>query len=534
MLPTLRRCAAASKIIKHCGWKEGPIDAATNALVNIRLNEHLNAFTNLQKEEVILSEAKKAQERAFKRELKHALDGRLIAIKDNIATIDLPTTCASYMLKDYQSPFDATVVERLRDKGAIVVGKTNMDEFGMGSHSTFSPFGPVSKPGTTPLESLAYSAGGSSGGSAAAVAAGMCDIALGTDTGGSVRLPASYCGLVGFKPSYGMLSRWGVVAYANSLDTVGIIANHSNDVKAVWKVLNFPDKLDPTCVETGTRMRVGRMIEDFHRVRRDTRKDGRFRIGVPMEYNVEEMAEGTRKLWDATLEYLAQWGCEIVPISLPHTRHALPAYYILAPAEASSNLARYDGIRYGTRHEQDRDGETLFAPTRAAGFGDEVRRRILLGTYSLSSEAMGNYFVQAQKVRRLVQKDFDSVFAMPNGLDCDGETKWEDRPWNSKGVDVIVCPTALGESPKLEDVNKMSQTERYAGDVLTVPASLAGLPAVSMPVSKKVGMQVIGQWGDEKGMWEVAVMLEKMRKGEVGAQLADEAEAALNGVERVD
>ncbi|KAF8541685.1 amidase signature domain-containing protein [Trichophaea hybrida] len=381
-------------------------------------------------------------------------------------------------------------------------GETIWMSFGMGSHSTFSIHGAVRKPGHLHMEAL--SAGGSSGGSAAAVAAGMCDMALGTDTGGSVRLPASYCSIIGFKPSYGLLSRWGVVAYANSLDTVGILGRSTVDVKNVFKHLNHHDPNDPTSIFQDTRRRVGKRLDDLHHLAAE-KTARRLRIGLPIEYNVAELTPQVRDVWERTLEYLAANDAEVVPISLPSTKAALPAYYILAPAEASSNLARYDGLRYGHRDPSDRSDKehTLFAPTRDTGFGDEVRQRILLGAYTLSSEAMGNYFLQAQRVRRLVQRDFDKVFAMPNCLLGDGM-------WKYDGVDAIVVPTALGESPMLEKVGEMDQVERYAGDVLTVPASMAGLPAVSVPVVEGIGMQVIAQWGDERGMWKVADMLEEL------------------------
>jgi aspartyl-tRNA(Asn)/glutamyl-tRNA(Gln) amidotransferase subunit A len=391
------------------------------------------------------------------------------------------------------------------------MGKTNMDEFGMGSHSLHSAFGPVERPRFPGREPL--SAGGSSGGSAAAVAAGMCHFALGTDTGGSVRLPASYCGIVGFKPSYGLLSRWGVIAYANSLDTVGIMTRRVWDAKEIFELLNHHDPKDPTSVSLRTRELTS---ETHHRNRRAISKRP-LRIGVPAEYNISQISPTVRAAWEKTLQHLEAQGAEIVDISLPHTRAALSAYYILAPAEASSNLARYDGLRYGYRSRKDRShptkGSILFGPTRKEAFGSEVRRRIIVGTYTLSSEAIGNYFLQAQRVRRLVRQDFENVFALPNPLlDRAKEVRVD-------GVDAVVVPAALTRPPTLKTAKAMSNVETYANDVLTVPASLAGVPSVSVPVvvdedGATAGMQVIAQWGDEETVWQVAQMVEDMEGGE--------------------
>ena len=291
-----------------------------------------------------------------------------------------------------------------------------------------------------------------------------------------------------------------------------------SSVLTAIEYLNLHDPNDPTSISQETRRRVGQRLDELHHLAA-SKTARRLRVGLPIEYNVAELTPQIRNIWERTLEYLAANDAEIVPISLPSTKVALPAYYILAPAEASSNLARYDGLRYGHRDPSDRSDKEhiLFAPTRDTGFGDEVRRRILLGAYTLSSEAMGNYFQQAQRVRRLVQRDFDRVFAMPNCLFGDGV-------WKYDGVDAIVVPTALGEPPQLEKVGEMDQVERYAGDVLTVPASMAGLPAVSVPVVEGVGMQVIAQWGDERGMWKVADMLEDLGRKE-GKQLRRELDA---------
>ncbi|KAF2190947.1 glutamyl-tRNA amidotransferase subunit A [Zopfia rhizophila CBS 207.26] len=434
---------------------------------------------------------------------------RLIAIKDNICTKDLLTTTASRILKDFKSPYDATVVEQLRDAGFIVAGKTNMDEFGMGSHSVHSFFGSVKQEG---LNGEELSAGGSSGGSAVAVKTGQCFAALGTDTGGSVRLPAAYTGVVGFKPSYGLLSRWGVIAYANSFDTVGIFGADVDETYSIFETLDRHDPKDPTSLPPSTRTRIRSLVACRG-------YQPRWRIGIPLEYNIAELDPIVRSTWLKSLRLLQSKGHTLHPVSLPTTRHALSAYYILAPAEASSNLAKYDGVRFGTRADGP-DGtpeSVLFAKTRGQGFGVEVKRRILLGAFSLSADSIDNYFIQAQKIRRLVQREFDNVFSLPNPLleesDSFAEVDVE------KGVDVLICPTAPTLPPPLSSLRDQSPLDAYMNDVFTVPASLAGLPAVSVPVQhikedssptlgEHVGIQVIGQYGHDTLVMNVARDLE--------------------------
>ncbi|KAF7562744.1 hypothetical protein G7046_g1391 [Stylonectria norvegica] len=440
-----------------------------------------------------------------------------LAVKDNIATADFPTQCASHILSSHPSPFEATIVKQLRARGATVVGKTNMDEFGMGSHSTNSIHGPVRNP---LAEDQDVSAGGSSGGSAVAVKLGDADIALGTDTGGSIRLPAAYTGTVGFKPSYGMLSRFGVVPYANSLDTVGILAKDSGliyDVLFSTGLYEEHDPNDPTSLTIDSRRRCSESssptLPDLSQIN----------IGIPLEYNISELDPSIRKAWITAAAALEAQGAHLIPISLPSTKEALCAYYVLAPAEASSNLAKYDGVRYGVRSgESDAVGETLYSETRGAGFGDEVKRRILLGTYSLSSEAMDNYFIKAQKVRRMVQQDFDRVFRLDNPLyelkqfdlsDMDETTDMEDKRGPSQ-VDFILCPTAPTFPPKLSAVKEQSSVDAYTNDVFTVPASLAGLPAVSVPAAAEgskypAGIQLIGQYWDDRRVLLLAARLQE-------------------------
>ncbi|TGZ82743.1 amidase signature enzyme [Ascodesmis nigricans] len=450
------------------------VRASLNAIAR---HSALNAFVSVAPESHLLAKAAAAEARIAAGSPLSDLDGRLIAIKDNICTPSpLRTTCASKILGNYTSPISATVVDRLEAAGMITLGKTNMDEFGMGSHSVFSSHGAVKNPHDSDL-----STGGSSGGSAAAVAAGICDLALGTDTGGSIRLPSAYCSITGFKPSYGLLSRWGVVAYANSLDTVGILSRNWRDARSLFSLLSAaPDTLDPTSIP---------------RPNPKIRSSSTLRIGIPVDYNLHELDDRVRSAWIRTLESLSNAGHEIIPISLPNTKHALAAYYVLAPAEASSNLARYDGLRYGLRSEQDRVNGTLFAGTRGEGFGEEVKKRILLGAFSLSAGKMDNYFIQAQKIRKMVQDDFTAVFGRDEG--------------DASQVDVLIAPTSPSPPPKIAEVADAHGTDGYVADVLTTPASLAGIPSISLPVEKGVGMQVMAQWGGEEVLWKVAEGLEE-------------------------
>lgn len=383
-----------------------------------------------------------------------------------------------------------------------------------------SVHGPVRNPLAPASENV--SAGGSSGGSAVAVQVGDADIALGTDTGGSVRLPAAYTGVVGYKPSYGMISRYGVVPYANSLDTVGFLSKEVGPIRELvfdTGLYQEYDPNDPTSLSSATRQRCSRACPP-------TLQDiSQLTIGIPIEYNVSELDPSIRKAWTAAASVLESLGAQIVPVSLPSTKEAISAYYILAPAEASSNLAKYDGVRYGVRRPGgDATGETLYSETRGAGFGEEVKRRILLGTYSLSSEAMDNYFIQAQKIRRLVQQDFDRVFKLENPLyepvhfdlsDMDAHIELEDKRGPAQ-VDFLLSPTAPTFPPNLGDVQQQSSVDVYTNDILTVPASLAGLPAVSVPILAAesgrypAGLQLIAQYWDDQRLLSFAERLMKL------------------------
>lgn len=412
----------------------------------------------------------------------------------------------------------------------------------MGSHSTNSALGAVAQDSHSGDGGI-FSAGGSSGGSAVAVSEGEATVALGTDTGGSVRLPAAYTGVVGFKPSYGMLSRYGVIPYANSLDTVGLLARSVGEISrlivgdgGLWAE---HDPRDPTSLSAAARSRCAAGREGY---KSGTEKEASpedilkgITFGIPLEYNISELDPQIRTTWAETATLLQSLGARIVPVSLPSTRHALSAYYVIAPAEASSNLAKYDGVRYGTNsnktnHDKDKEDPVLYATVRGAGFGPEVKRRILLGSYTLSSEAIDNYFLQAQKVRRLVRRDFDRAFVLGNPLLAGNEREEditfdlsdlpESIPMENKfgptQVDFMLCPTAPTLAPLLEEVLGGDKGEgeggekvvdAYMNDVFTVPASLAGLPAVSVPVAVGVGsagLQIIGQFWDDARLLRVA------------------------------
>ncbi|MBL0172325.1 MAG: Asp-tRNA(Asn)/Glu-tRNA(Gln) amidotransferase subunit GatA [Gemmatimonadaceae bacterium] len=403
-----------------------------------------------------------------------ALAGVPLLVKDNIATHHLPTSCGSRILAGYISPFEATVVQRLRAAGAIVIGKTNMDEFAMGSSTENSAFGPT----RNPIDPTRVP-GGSSGGSAAAVAAGVTPVALGSETGGSVRQPAAFCGIVGVKPTYGRVSRYGLVAFASSLDHVGVFGRRVSDAARVFTVMAGVDRHDATSVDVPVPT-----IPD----RADSSLAGVV-IGRPLEYFPESLDPRIRTLCDAALERLRARGAEVRDVSLPNTALAIPVYYILAPAEASSNLARFDGVRYGARI----GGEglrSMYEATRSGGFGAEVTRRILLGTYVLSAGYYDAYYRRAQAVRDLITQDFSRVFA--------------------SGVHALFTPTTPTTAFALGAVS--DPYEMYLSDIFTATANLAGVPAMSQPIGRIDGLPVGGQLMaahfDEATMFRVAHVLE--------------------------
>ncbi|KAJ1644023.1 Trimeric GatFAB AmidoTransferase(AdT) complex subunit, partial [Coemansia asiatica] len=471
------------------------------------------------------------------------LKGWPVGIKANIATVSDSvsdvTSCGSYALQFYKSPFQATVVDALEKAGAVVMGKTNMDEFGMGSKTTYSMYGSARNP-CIPGELLdstmdtkkhyEHSPGGSSGGSAAAVASGMCRVALGSDTGGSVRLPAAWCGVVGFKPSYGRISRYGLVPYGSSLDTVGILARNVQDVHQAFQTVSQPDIRDMTCMSESLRSRISMASQKRAWVaqlfdQKDNANKSNFiekplsgiRVGVPRECWVEELSESALDAWKQGVQRLSDLGCEIQAVTLPHLPHSLPAYYTLALAEASSNLARYDGIRYGLRSKPDpgflktSNASLKYANTRSQGLGSEAQRRVLLGTYVMSEAACKHFYLPSQKIRRLIQREFDSVFALPNALHSAFDKPLDlEIASHPAGVDALVFPTATDTAPLLEghSEEEKNAAASYVNDVMTVPVNLAGIPAISVPVGHKdrmpIGLQLAAQYGDDELLLQIA------------------------------
>jgi aspartyl-tRNA(Asn)/glutamyl-tRNA(Gln) amidotransferase subunit A len=436
----------------------------------------LNAFISVAGER--LAEQVDAVDRALGAgEELGSLAGIPVAIKDNICTRELPTTCGSRILEGYVSPYEAAVARKLRAAGALILGKTNLDEFSMGSSTENSGFGPT----RNPWDRMRVP-GGSSGGSAAAVAAGLVPVALGSDTGGSIRQPASFCGVVGLKPTYGRVSRYGLVAFASSLDQIGPLTRTVEDAALMLSVIAGVDRFDSTSADLP--------VPDFGE-RLDAGVDG-LAVGVPREYFPDDLDDGIASLCRSAVERLASMGAEVREISLPHNEYAIPAYYLVAMAEASSNLARYDGVRYGLRVPSASSTMAVYREARGAGFGAEVKRRIMLGTYSLSAGYYDEYYGRGQRVRRLIARDFDNVFA--------------------QGIDAVFTPTAptvafrLGE--RVDD-----PVEMYLSDVFTVTANLARLPAISIPIGRieglPVGGQLLARHFDETTLLQVASTLER-------------------------
>jgi aspartyl-tRNA(Asn)/glutamyl-tRNA(Gln) amidotransferase subunit A len=443
------------------------------------LNPRLNAFITVTPE-LALAQAREADSRLVTGDAP-ALTGIPLAIKDLFCTEGVRTTAASRILEPFVPPYESTVTAQLKAAGAVFLGKANLDEFAMGSSNITSGFGPVENPWKRNGSDAKLVPGGSSGGSAAAVAARLAMGATGTDTGGSIRQPASFTGLAGIKPTYGRCSRFGVIAFASSLDQPGPMARTVEDCALLLGAMAGFDPKDSTSAE--------RPVPDFRSS--VTKSVKGMRIGIPAEYRMDGMPAEIEALWQKGVAWLREQGAEIVDISLPHTKYGLPVYYIVAPAEASSNLARYDGVRFGARVEGE-DLIDMYERTRAAGFGAEVKRRIMIGTYVLSAGYYDAYYLKAQKVRALILRDFSQAFAK---------------------VDAILTPTApsaaFGLGEKMDDPVKM-----YLNDVFTVPASLAGVPAMSVPAGLSseglpLGLQVIGRHFDEETVFAVSGALER-------------------------
>ena len=442
------------------------------------LNPVLNAFITITPDLARAQAA--AADAALARGDHGPLTGIPLAIKDLFCTQGVRTTAASRILEPFVPPYESTVSANLLRDGAIFLGKANLDEFAMGSSNATSAFGPVINPWTRAGDNRQLVPGGSSGGSAAAVAARLALGATATDTGGSIRQPASFCGIAGIKPTYGRCSRWGVVAFASSLDQAGPIARTVEDCAILLGSMAGYDARDSTSANLA--------VPDFAAACRRGVKG--LRIGVPREYRSDDMPAEIETMWQQGLSWLRDAGAEIVDVSLPHTKYGLATYYIVAPAEASSNLARYDGVRYGAR-SQGADLIDLYENTRAEGFGAEVKRRIMIGTYVLSAGYYDAYYIRAQKVRSLILQDFTNVFAK---------------------VDALLTPTApsaaFGLGERMDDPLKM-----YFNDVFTVPANMAGIPGMSVPAGLDanglpLGLQVLGKPFDEETVFAVAQAIE--------------------------
>jgi aspartyl-tRNA(Asn)/glutamyl-tRNA(Gln) amidotransferase subunit A len=458
----------------------GEVAEAFNANV-AAAQKALNAFIIATPERALEAAAKVDADRAAGKPL-GKLAGVPIGMKDLFCTKGVQTTAASHILEGFTPEYESSVSQKLWDAGAGMLGKLNLDQFAMGSSNETSYFGNVISPWRRNGGNAALAPGGSSGGSSAAIAAGLCPAATGTDTGGSIRQPAAFTGISGIKPTYGRCSRWGIVAFASSLDQAGPMARDVRDCAIMLEVMAGFDAKDATSLDLP--------VPEWEKGLSGDLKGKK--VGIPREYRLDGMDDDVDKAWAQGIAWLKDAGAEVIDISLPHTKYALPTYYIIAPAEASSNLARYDGVRYGLRDLPDGANlQDMYAATRAAGFGAEVKRRILIGTYVLSAGFYDAYYTQAQKVRTLISRDFTEAF---------------------KSCDIILAPTtpsaafALGEK-------SADPLEMYLNDVFSVPASLAGLPAMSVPAGLNreglpLGLQLIGRPFDEQGVLNAGLAIE--------------------------
>ena len=441
----------------------------------IKEKSDLNIFIHFDEQKILDQVVELEKDNSDKK-----LKGIPLAIKDLFCTKNMPTTAASKILANFNPTYESFVTQKLINDGAVFVGKTNLDEFAMGSATDTSYFGNTINPLSKDNEPLAP--GGSSGGSAAAVAANLCLGATGTDTGGSIRQPASFCGVVGIKPTYGLCSRWGIAAFASSLDQAGVFTNNVEDAAILLESSAGYDKRDSTSANVKIPNYFENLSDDL---------SGKT-IGIPKEYSIDGTPEEVSKIWEDAIKTFEKKGVKIKNISLPHTKYALPTYYIIAPAEASSNLARYDGVKYGYRSNEITSLDEMYEYTRGQGFGKEVKRRILIGTYVLSAGYYDAYYLKAQKVRKLIANDFTKAF---------------------KDCDLIVTPTAPSAAFPL-DQEQDDPIKMYLNDVFTVPASLAGLPGISIPFGKDkndlpLGIQILGKHFDEQQVLNAALTLER-------------------------
>ena len=474
----LTRLTISESLSKLKAKEISPVELTEAYIKKLEDNKKYNAYVTIS-EDVALAQAKESEKR-YMNGTNKALDGIPLGIKDLFCTKDIRTTACSKIIDNFVPQYESTVTQNLLNDGAVFLGKLNLDEFAMGGSNETSYFGPVVNPWSKDIKLVA---GGSSGGSAAAVSANMCAGATGTDTGGSIRQPSAFCGVTGIKPTYGRCSRYGVIAFASSLDQAGPICKDVRDCALMLNSMAGFDAKDATSSSVNVPN-----FESF--IGQDVRG---LKIGIPNEYRPDGLNEEIAGYWDKAISILKEKGAEIVNISLPHTKYALPCYYVIAPAEASSNLARYDGIRYGNR-VNGRNMEEIHINTRTNGFGKEVKRRILVGTYVLSAGFYDAYYLKAQKVRRLIKNDFDEAF---------------------KKCDVILTPTSPIEAFAIGD-KKMNESpiNMYLNDVFTVSVNLAGLPAMSLPIglSKNglpLGMQFIGKAFDEGTIFKAAYQLEQ-------------------------
>lgn len=453
-------------------------DAHLDAIEKAR---SLNAFV-LETPEIARAMAKESDRRIAEGKA-GPLEGIPIGVKDLFCTKDTRTTASSHILDNFIPAYESTVTAQLWRDGAVMLGKTNNDEFAMGSSNETSFFGPVQSPWRRQGSNTPLVPGGSSGGSAAAVAARLCLGSTGTDTGGSIRQPAAFTGIVGIKPTYGRCSRWGIVAFASSLDQAGPFARDVRDTAILLRSMAGYDPKDTTSVDREVpdyEAAIGRSVKGM-------------KIGIPKEYRLDGMAAEIDTLWQQGVEWLRKAGAEIVDVSLPHTKYALPAYYIVAPAEASSNLARYDGVRYGLR-EQGRDIAGMYEATRAAGFGKEVRRRIMIGTYVLSAGYYDAYYLRAQKVRTLIKKDFEDCF--------------------NSGVHAILTPATPTAAFGIGEKGGSDPIEMYLNDIFTVTVNMAGLPGIAVPAGLSaenlpLGLQLIGRPFEEETLFSLGHVIEE-------------------------